>query len=761
MSNEADQRIAETTQMGARSKEAHMSMDAMPEGEPSQKNGCRGVNRPWWFAVLMLCVLLLVPAFVQPALAGPPGCPSYQLFGVTGGDGSPDLYALNPSTGVGTFIRESFYDGSISAIAFHPTTNVLYAATLLGATPSLITINPCTGDVTFVAALTGGLGNITDMSFRPTDQTLFVFLNNGAGRVGTVNLGTGEITALPNFLSDSGAPQGNGIAFSPLALGPTVLYHGSNSGLGIVHQSGGTETALGAFTWPSEITCFDGSGCRRPNAMDFQPGTNTLFASVKAHNGNFLATINTTTRVVTSVGPTVPNLDAIAFYPNLDADGDGILDSVDNCPSTYNPGQADRDGDGRGDVCDNCPSTANNDQVDTDGDGAGNACDTTAGTVYGESLAGPTTVTPGALNWVTATFTYTGTVPIYTQKPTCFNTTFTLTQGSTIVLPRYLEGPPVDYPNDFIVINPGESFAVTCDLSERFIASRLPSGSYIESASYSNDVDPATVEPGFTPPAGTVLFLGTVNSPPLNVTVSGTPVTQTTAAVVYSPSTWSTQWATSGSPSPIVGTLTLISGPACMAMDLTQPILMNGTVGGSVISGSTGTNAMVAFSGGLAVASLGTPSPGTYYPTVQGFCSSPANARFTATAAINLGLTVSIDIKPGSGTNPINIGSRGVLPVAIFSTATFDATKVLPGSITLAGGTVNSKGKGKSTFQFSISDLNGDGRLDMLVQVDTTTMTLTPSTMSAVLEGIYVQDLGNGNTRNVPIYGVDGVTIVP
>ena len=109
----------------------------------------------------------------------------------------------------------------------------------------------------------------------------------------------------------------------------------------------------------------------------------------------------------------------------------------------------------------------------------------------------------------------------------------------------------------------------------------------------------------------------------------------------------------------------------------------------------------------------------------------------------------------------INLGSRGVVPVAIFSTATFDATKVLPGSITLAGGTVSLKGKALSTYQFSISDLNGDLRPDMLVHVDTTTMTLDPSMTSAVLEGLYEQDFVNGDTRNVPIYGVDVVTIVP
>jgi len=35
-----------------------------------------------------------------------------------------------------------------------------------------------------------------------------------------------------------------------------------------------------------------------------------------------------------------------------DSDGDGIADSVDNCPDTPNPEQSDCDGDGVGDVCD-------------------------------------------------------------------------------------------------------------------------------------------------------------------------------------------------------------------------------------------------------------------------------------------------------------------------------------------------------------------------------------------------------------------------
>jgi hypothetical protein len=82
-----------------------------------------------------------------------------------------------------------------------------------------------------------------------------------------------------------------------------------------------------------------------------------------------------------------------AVCESLDYDGDGVVNGVDNCLTTYNPDQADLDGNGVGDACevvppppdsdndgipdalDNCPTFANADQEDADNDGLGDACD--------------------------------------------------------------------------------------------------------------------------------------------------------------------------------------------------------------------------------------------------------------------------------------------------------------------------------------------------------------------------------------------------
>ncbi|NHN27985.1 hypothetical protein FIA58_020085 [Flavobacterium jejuense] len=80
----------------------------------------------------------------------------------------------------------------------------------------------------------------------------------------------------------------------------------------------------------------------------------------------------------------VPFVQSFCGTGEMDTDGDGIVDSIDNCPYTFNPLQEDTEdldgdgipeGDGIGDLCDNCKTTINPLQEDLDGDGVGDECD--------------------------------------------------------------------------------------------------------------------------------------------------------------------------------------------------------------------------------------------------------------------------------------------------------------------------------------------------------------------------------------------------
>jgi hypothetical protein len=114
-------------------------------------------------------------------------------------------------------------------------------------------------------------------------------------------------------------------------------------------------------------------------------------------------------------------------------------------------------------------------------------------------------------------------------------------------------------------------------------------------------------------------------------------------------------------------------------------------------------------------------------------------------------IEVEIDIKPGSFPNSINLGSKGGVPVAIFSSAEFDATTIDPLSVTLAG--AGAKLKGKGTPVYSFEDVDGDGLLDMVIHVSTETLALTDGDTEAILEGVTLD--------GVPIQGSDSVRVVP
>ncbi|MBI3989349.1 MAG: hypothetical protein HY347_07005, partial [candidate division NC10 bacterium] len=111
-----------------------------------------------------------------------------------------------------------------------------------------------------------------------------------------------------------------------------------------------------------------------------------------------------------------------------------------------------------------------------------------------------------------------------------------------------------------------------------------------------------------------------------------------------------------------------------------------------------------------------------------------------------------IDIKPGSFPNSINLGSAGVIPVAILSSPTFDATQVNPASVSLAGARVKLIGKGDK-YACSADDVNLDGWLDLVCHVVTAQFMIEPGDSLAVLEA---ETFGGQAIR-----GEDSIQIVP
>ena len=91
---------------------------------------------------------------------------------------------------------------------------------------------------------------------------------------------------------------------------------------------------------------------------------------------------------------------------------------------------------------------------------------------------------------------------------------------------------------------------------------------------------------------------------------------------------------------------------------------------------------------------------------------------------------VTIDIKPSNDTNPINPKSKGVIPVAILTTSTFDATIVDPLSVKFGpNDATETHGRGH------IEDANGDGLLDLVLHFNTQETGIRCSDSSASLTG--------------------------
>lgn len=95
-----------------------------------------------------------------------------------------------------------------------------------------------------------------------------------------------------------------------------------------------------------------------------------------------------------------------------------------------------------------------------------------------------------------------------------------------------------------------------------------------------------------------------------------------------------------------------------------------------------------------------------------------------------LRLPVTLDIKPGGLPNSVNPRSRGVIPVAILTTSTFDATTIDPLSVRFGlRGATEAHGRGH------IEDVDGDGDLDLVLHFRTEETGIGCGETSASLTG--------------------------
>jgi len=139
------------------------------------------------------------------------------------------------------------------------------------------------------------------------------------------------------------------------------------------------------------------------------------------------------------------------------------------------------------------------------------------------------------------------------------------------------------------------------------------------------------------------------------------------------------------------------------------------------------------------------------FTTLGGCCVSGPDASMTATFhwRIVTAIHVDIDIKPGDSPNSINPRSRGTIPVAILSSADFDA----PAQVDLTSLTFGHTGEEASlAFCSEAEDVNGDGLLDLVCHFNTQLTGFQTGDTEGIL---------NGRTANgTPIEGSDGVRVV-
>ncbi|HEY95455.1 MAG TPA: hypothetical protein G4O15_11025 [Dehalococcoidia bacterium] len=121
---------------------------------------------------------------------------------------------------------------------------------------------------------------------------------------------------------------------------------------------------------------------------------------------------------------------------------------------------------------------------------------------------------------------------------------------------------------------------------------------------------------------------------------------------------------------------------------------------------------------------------------------------------------VCVDIKPGSDPNPVNVKSKGVLPIAILGDESFDITAIDPSTVQLASPLHDDVVA--DPLRWSYEDTNGDGYTDLLLRYKT--QVLIPFTVTTVAHGdeMELQIVGELKAEfgGIPIVGSDVIIVL-
>jgi len=121
---------------------------------------------------------------------------------------------------------------------------------------------------------------------------------------------------------------------------------------------------------------------------------------------------------------------------------------------------------------------------------------------------------------------------------------------------------------------------------------------------------------------------------------------------------------------------------------------------------------------------------------------------------IDTEIAIDIDIKPGSDPNTINLSNKGVIPVAILGSATFDVTSIEVSSLKFGPGKANPVHDLTDPLVYAehLQDVNLDGFVDLVSHYKTKETGIPPVATTAILLG----NLSDGTS----IEGIDSVRIV-